>query len=417
MHTPMNEDSPKPEARRRRLLFVDDEVLVLQGLKRSLHSMRAQWDMNFVGSGPEALQALAREAYDAIITDMRMPIMDGAQLLETVKEKYPEMVRMVLSGQATREAMLRSLGPVHQYVSKPCDPQELKSRLAQAFVMRDLLKNSNVRALISGLKSIPSLPALYNEIQAELQSENASLKKVAEIVSKDAGMTAKILQLANSAFIGTRYSVSNPTQAITLIGTEMVRALVLSVHVFSRFRDPSAAECAILWEHGIAVASLAQRMATSEKCAKSVVDECSTAGILHEIGKLVLFAEMPKQYAEVLASITDKSGGLTAAERERFGCTHAELGAYLMSIWGLPHSLIHAVAYHDCPSKSVEDCFSSLTIIHAADALVSSANPAPILQDVPLDESYINALGLSERIPVWRELHQQQLKARQAQAV
>jgi YesN/AraC family two-component response regulator len=132
----MNAATPKPEAARRRLLFVDDETLVLQGLKRSLHSMRAQWDMNFVESGGAALEALSRESYDAIITDMRMPVMDGAQLLEAVKEKYPEVVRMVLSGQANRETVLRSLGPAHQYVSKPCDPQELKTRLAQAFLMR-----------------------------------------------------------------------------------------------------------------------------------------------------------------------------------------------------------------------------------------------------------------------------------------
>src|SRR3954463_7680489 len=124
---------------------------------------------------------------------MRMPVMDGAQLLEAVKEKYPEVVRMVLSGQANRETVLRSLGPAHQYVSKPCGPQELKTRLAQAFLMRDLLKNSSVRALVLGLKSIPSPPALYHEIQSELQSEDVSLKRIADTVSKDAGMTAKIL--------------------------------------------------------------------------------------------------------------------------------------------------------------------------------------------------------------------------------
>lgn len=412
----MNPASSSQTSARSRLLFVDDEVLVLQGLKRSLHSMRSQWDMTFVESGAAALEALAREHYDAIVTDMRMPLMDGAQLLETVKEKYPEVVRMVLSGQASRETVLRSLGPVHQYISKPCDPQDLKSRLAQAFVMRDLLKNSSIRALVLGLKSIPSPPALYHELQSELQSEDVSLKKIADIVSRDAGMTAKILQLANSAFMGARFTISNPTQAITLIGTEMVRALVLSVHVFSQFKDPSALECAILWEHGIAVSCLAQRIATCEKCAKSVVDECSTAGILHEIGKLVLLAEMPGPYAEILANISKDAGDLSAAERERFGCTHAELGAYLMSIWGLPHPLVHAVAFHDCPSHSVENCFSSLTIIHCADALVSSTSPAPILQDVRLDENYINSIGLTERLPVWRGLLEQQLESSRAHA-
>lgn len=406
----MNPDLSRPGVSRSRLLFVDDEVLVLQGLKRSLHSMRSQWDMTFVESAAAALEALAREHYDAVITDMRMPLMDGAQLLETVKERYPEVVRMVLSGQASRETVLRSLGPVHQYVSKPCDPQDLKSRLAQAFVMRDLLKNSSIRALVLGLKSIPSPPALYHELQSELQSEDVSLKKIADIVSRDAGMTAKILQLANSAFMGARFTVSNPTQAITLIGTEVVRALVLSVHVFSQFKDPSAAECGILWEHGIAVSCMAQRIATSEKCAKAIVDECSTAGILHEIGKLVLLAEMPRPYAEVLAKMGNDPGSLSGAERERFGCTHAELGAYLMSIWGLPHPLIHAVAFHDCPSQSIENCFSSLTIIHAADALVSSANPALILQDVQLDENYVKGIALGERLPVWRSLLQQRLE-------
>src|SRR5437868_4555053 len=380
----MSPDVEPTDPARSRLLFVDDEELVLQGLKRSLHSMRAQWDMTFVGSGASALEALAREPYDAIITDMRMPGMDGSQLLELVKQKYPEVVRMVLSGQASRESVLRSLGPAHQYVSKPCDPQDLKSRLAQAFVMRDLLTNSSIRGLILGLKSIPSPPALYHEIQSELQSEDVSLKKIADIVSRDAGMTAKILQLANSAFVGARFNVSNPTQAITLIGTEMVRALVLSVHVFSQFKDPSATDCGTLWEHGIAVSCLAQRIAVSEKCAKNVVDECSTAGILHEVGKLVLLAEMLRQYEELLAQTGTPDVNL--AERERFGCSHAELGAYLMSIWGLPHRLIHAVAFHDRPANSIENCFSALTIIHTADALVSSSNPAPILQDVYLDE-------------------------------
>lgn len=406
----MAAESKKSEMAHSRLLFVDDEVLVLQGLKRSLHSMRAQWDMTFVESGAQAMAALAGQQYDAIISDMRMPVMDGAQLLEQVKEKYPEIVRIVLSGQANREAILRSVGPAHQYVSKPCDPQDLKQRLAQAFVMRDLLKNSTVRKLVSGLKSIPSLPGLYYEIQAELQSENASLKKVADIVAKDAGMTAKILQLANSAFMGARYTISNSTQAITLIGTEMVRALVLSVHVFSQFSDPTASDCAALWEHGIAVSCLCQRIAVSEKCPKSLVDECVTAGILHEIGKLLLLAEMPAQYVRLIASVAGEPGTLGLMEREQFGCTHADLGAYLMSIWGLPHALVHAVAYHDRPSESVEDCFSSLTVVHAADAIVSSISPLTIVQDVLLDEKYLEALGLSARKTVWAGLFEQQIE-------
>jgi HD-like signal output (HDOD) protein len=410
--------SVKPEAGHSRLLFVDDESLVLQGLQRNLRSMREQWDMTFVESGAQALQALAGMPYDAIITDMRMPGMDGAQLLEEVKKRYPQVVRIVLSGQAGQEAVLRSVGPAHQYVSKPCDPKELKLRLAQAFAMRDLLQNAAVRALVSGLKSIPSLPGLYYEIVAELRSEDASLERIAGIVSKDAGMTSKILQLANSAFMGARYNITNPTQAVALIGMEMVRALVLSVHVFSQFEDHpgTASHWTTLWEHGIAVACLAQRIAVAEKCAKTLVDESFTAGLLHEIGKLVLLAEMAKEYHGLLKSIAEKPAVLATAEREQFGCTHADLGAYLMSIWGLPHALIHAVAYHDRPAASAEKRFSSLTAVHAADAIVSSNHPCVILQDVQLDEEYLQELGLSGRELVWRGLHDQEIEQAKNQA-
>ena len=414
----MNSDFQKTAATRSRLLFVDDESLVLQGLRRTLHSMREQWQMTFVTGADQALEALAREPYDAIITDMKMPRMDGAQLLEEVKKRYPSIVRVVLSGQANQEAVLRSVGPAHQYLSKPCDPQELKLRLAQAFVMRDLLQNPRVRAVVSGLKSIPSLPGMYNEIMDELRSEDASTERIGRIVSRDAGMTAKVLQLANSAFMGVRYEVSSPIQAVTLIGIEMVRALVLSVHVFSQFEDQKGAApyLTALWEHSIAVGCLAQRIAAAEKCAKGLIDESFTAGLLHEIGRLVLLAQMPKEYGAILELVKQESTPLVVAEREAFGCTHADLGAYLMSIWGLPHPLIQAVAYHDRPSDSAEKRLSSLTAVHAADAVVSLANGSLILQDVQLDEKYLRELGLNEREEAWRGLYSVQMEQAKLEA-
>ena len=177
-------------------------------------------------------------------------------------------------------------------------------------------------------------------------------------------------------------------------------------------RDSS--DYATLWEHSIAVACLAQRIAVGERCAKALVDESFTAGILHEIGKLVLLAEMPKAYAELLAGLAEKPGTLASAERQRFGCTHADLGAYLMSIWGLPQSLVHAVAYHDRPRESMEKRLSSLTIVHGADAIVSSSSPSLILQDVQWDEKYLQELCFSEREPVWRGFYDKQLEQSKA---
>jgi putative nucleotidyltransferase with HDIG domain len=392
---------------RKRLLFVDDEAMVLDGLRRALHGMREGWEMHFVESGAAALEALEKEPYDAVVSDMRMPMMDGAQLLEEVKQRYPDMVRMILSGQSSKEAVYRSISPAHQFLSKPCDPQELAARLSQAFAMRDLLSNQALKTIISRLRSIPSLPTLYEELTGALRSENPSLAQIAKIISRDVGMAAKILQLANSAFVGASGRVSSLVQALSLIGTETVRTLVLSVHAFSQFEGNSkvAARLPVLWDHSVAVSSLAQRIANAEGCTKAMGEESFTGGLLHDIGKVVLLAEMPEEYQQIFESQPDASKNL---ELERLGCTHAEVGAYLMSIWGLPLSLVHAVAFHHHPSETAETKFSSLTAVHAADAIASATDASPVNRDIELDLIYLDRLRLRERESVWRSFHEKE---------
>ena len=400
---------------RKRLLFVDDEAMVLDGLRRALHGMREGWEMHFVESGAAALEALEKEPYDAVVSDMRMPMMDGAQLLEEVKQRYPDMVRMILSGQSSKEAVYRSISPAHQFLSKPCDPQELAARLSQAFAMRDLLSNQALKTIISRLRSIPSLPTLYEELTGALRSENPSLAQIAKIISRDVGMAAKILQLANSAFVGASGRVSSLVQALSLIGTETVRTLVLSVHVFSQFDGNYrvAASLPALWDHSVEVSSLAQRIANAEGCTKAMGEESFTGGLLHDIGKVVLLAEMPKEYQQIFEVPADASKNL---ELERLGCTHAEVGAYLMSIWGLPLSLVHAVAFHHHPSETAETTFSSLTAVHSADAIASATDANPVNRDIELDLIYLDRLRLRERESVWRSFHEKEKSVAAASA-
>lgn len=390
---------------KKRLLFVDDDPMVLSGLRRSLHNMRETWDMHFVDSAAAALQELEKDHYDAIVSDMRMPLMDGADLLDQVKQRYPEMVRMILSGQSSQEAVFRSISPAHQFLSKPCDLGELSNRLNQAFAMRDLLANEALKTVISRLRSLPSLPALYDELTAALRSEDSSLAQIAKIISKDVGMAAKILQLANSAFLGTSGRVSSLSQALTLIGNETVRTLALSVHVFSQFdgNPKVAANLPALWDHSVAVSTLAQRIASSESCPKSMLEECFTAGLLHDLGKVVLLAELPQDYLKICMTSPREGTGL---ERDLLGCTHAEVGAYLMSIWGLPFPLVHAVAYHHHPKESAESGFSPLTAVHVADAIVSEADTSALNHDVTLDHEYLARIGVGDREGGWRGLYQ-----------
>lgn len=396
---------------RKRLIFVDDEKMVLDGLRRALHGMRDEWDMHFVDSAAEALRALEQDACDAVITDMRMPVMDGGELLEAVKQRYPDVVRMVLSGQASREAVFRSLAPAHQFLSKPCDPQNLVLRLRQAFTMRDLLSNQSLKTIVSRMRSIPSLPTLYDELTAALRLEDPSLAQIARIISKDVGMAAKILQLANSAFIGARGQVSSLVQAMSLIGTQTVRTLVLSVHVFSQFDSNAEVEASLpaLWQHSIAVSSLAQRIAIAQGCAKAIAEESFTAGLLHDVGKVILLAEMPRQYRQIFE---DHPGTCLGLELEQLGCTHAEVGAYLMSIWGLPVPLVHAVAFHHRPLETAEVQFSPLTAVHVADAIAGGRDASPLNHDAELDFAYLDSLGLREKEGLWRGFHDEYVAAK-----
>jgi HD-like signal output (HDOD) protein len=397
----------------KRLLFVDDEKMLLDGLRRALHGMRDEWQMTFVDTPAAALEALDQEPFDAIISDMRMPAMNGAELLERVKEHHGDVVRIVLSGQSNREAVLRSIAPAHQFLSKPCDTQELKRRLYQAFVMRDLLLNHSLASLVSRLRSIPSLPTIYGELTAALESEDTSLGQIEEIISKDVGMAAKILQLANSAFIGAHGNVSSLRMAVSLIGAETIRSLTLSIHVFSQFdrHSSAAAYLSALWEHSVAVAALAQRIAQLETGNKSLAEESFTAGLLHDVGKIVLIAEMPVEYRRVIAGMDANTRSIRTAEMEFVGCLHEQVGAYLMSIWGLPPSIVQAVQFHHIPSEFAPTAFSALTAVHCADALASASDKSPLNHDLELDTTHMEGLGLLDKVGIWRGFNEEYLSA------
>lgn len=397
----------------KRLLFVDDEALVLDGLRRALHGMRSEWEMRFVGSGAAALETLDRETFDAIVTDMRMPGMDGAQLLEHVKERHCDVVRIVLSGQSEKEAVLRSIAPAHQFLSKPCDVQELKARLAQAFAMRDLLRNASLAAIVSRLRSIPSLPTLYNELSAALASENTSIAEIERIISRDVGMAAKILQLANSAFLGARGHVSSLSHALSLIGAEIIRSLMLSIHVFSQFDRHSHAASFVpaLWDHSMAVAWLSRRIAASETGSRAVQEESFTTGLLHDVGKIVLLAEMPQEYRLVVERLKGGERSFRDLESEFVGCTHDQIGAYLMAIWGLPESIVHAVGSHHTAVVAKENQFSPLAAVCFADLIASAADPSPVNHDIGPDlQAFDSPASLNE--PLWRGFYDEYRLAR-----
>ncbi|HUJ68419.1 MAG TPA: response regulator [Syntrophorhabdales bacterium] len=357
---------------KKHILFVDDEPMILEAMQRMLRDKRNEWDMSFATTGQEALELLGKGRVDVLVSDMRMPGMNGAELLNEVKNRFPGVIRIILSGQADQDAVMKLVLPAHQYLSKPCDPQTIKLSIERELQLNDLLTNDCIRRVISGMDTLPSSPALYVKVMEELSAPDPSINAIAEIVSKDVGMTAKLLQLVNSAFFALPQRVSNLMQAVSLLGLDTIKTLVLSIHIFSQFDQGklSALNIAEVWHHSLMIGLFAKTISRLENQSQVQVDDALMAGLLHDAGKLVLAANFPKEYIDI-TSLMEKEG-LTASEAEGrvlSGPTHAEIGAYLMGLWGLPRSIVEAIALHHRPQAEIMQGFDVRVAVYAANLL------------------------------------------------
>ncbi|MGC9196423.1 MAG: HDOD domain-containing protein [Syntrophobacteraceae bacterium] len=378
---------------KKKILFVDDEANVLDGLRRILRDMRREWEMEFASSGEQAIEILGSIAIDVVVTDMRMPGMDGRRLLEKVKQSYPQIVRIILSGYSEKDLILSSVGLAHQFLSKPCDIETLRATVARACAMRELLEDQYLIELVSSIDALPSLPSVYKEIIEEVNSENGSLEKIGEIISRDAGMSAKLLQLVSSAFFGLPEGSKSIARAVNMLGIETIKTLVLSVNIFSQYERPGLALISKLWDHSLGTGMIAKSIARSQKLDQ---DEPFLAGLLHDVGKLILLDKLPQKYEEAL-NLSEASGcPLWEAEQTVLGTTHAQIGAYLMGIWGLSGTLVEAIAFHHCPGKSSNSAFTTLTAVHLADWAQHSGRAKG--RKYGLDMEYLKKLGVSEKL-------------------
>ncbi len=387
------------------LLFVDDEPRVLQGLQRQLHGMRTEWSMNFVENGNKALMFMAGTPVDVVVTDMMMPGMDGAQLLSEVMRRHPNTIRIVLSGQADRESVLRLVGPAHQYLSKPSDAEELRNAISRAFALRDLLGNEQLKQLANRTRSLPTLPALHAQLAEELRKEEPSMENVSDIISKDIAMTTKILQLVNSAFFGLSQQVTSPSEAVIYLGLSTIRALVLSLQVFSQFEQKSIQGFSIdaLAQHCWMTGVVARRIAEIEHSDPKLDDQCFLAGLLHDVGQLILATGLPDQYARTLERARTEGQSLWEVEKLEFGATHAEVGAYLLALWGLPNPVIEAVALHHRPADATVGKFSPVIAVHVANVFVhDQTGTHPEWPGNQMDLACLTKLGLDGKVEMWR---------------
>jgi HD-like signal output (HDOD) protein len=376
-------DSKRPL---RHVLFVDDEPQVLESLRHRLQPLLGKWHMTFVDSGADALSQFEATPHDVIVSDISMPGMDGAQLLHAISERWPATIRIALSGMSDVEQKLRLLPLAHQYLSKPCRPEQLEAAVARSLQLREELTHPSVLAIIGRIRQLPAQPQVFSRLQVAMAKPDATARDVAGVIANDTSLTAKVLQIANSAFFRRARRISNIEQAVLYLGFQTVRNLVMCAEVFSRWPGRmrhAAVDLEDLQMHAQRTAAVAQAITAGTQHA----DDTVLAALLHDIGYWILIQECPRELEQAIELALAAAIPLPQAEYEILGASHAEIGAYLLAIWGLPYTVVEAVAHHHRPTRVKSAGLDALAALAVAMALTGgddSDGCARNLQPSPL---------------------------------
>ena len=391
----------------RRVLFVDDEPRILEGLRRMLRPQRREWEMAFAPGGEAALALMEASPFDVIVSDMRMPGIDGATLLSRVREQYPQMVRIVLSGHTELSAALQVVPVAHQFLAKPCDAEMLRVAIERACHLKSLLSDDSICRTVTALGDLPSVPRTYEALTQALADPDSSLQKVAKIIEQDVGISAKVLQLVNSAFFGIAHSMTNIHAAVSYLGINTLKNLVLSVEIFRAFkpqRELPGFSLEKLQHHAQLTAHIAARLPVP----KHLADIAVVAGMLHDVGKLILAWKLSEHFEKVLGESLGAGCPIYQVEEREDGFSHAEIGAYLLGLWGLPYSVVEGVALHHGPNRVPHQSFDAISAVYIANLLAheleQSSRGGPAVYNLADYQEEFATLGVGEMIPHWRDM-------------
>jgi HD-like signal output (HDOD) protein len=377
---------------KKRILFVDDEPAILAGLQNLLYKDRKRWDMVFALGGQLALDEIRKGPFDIVVSDMRMPGVDGATLLNTVKDECPATVRIMLSGHADREAIVRALPALHQLLSKPCDAATLRGAIERSLDGANVDRDAKIRKIVGGVDKLPTPPDIYFDLTRLMQSPTSSVTDVAQVVTRDPALAAKLLQLVNSAYFGTGQVTTSIQQAVALLGTDRLRYIALTASVFS---SPGADDAC-----GFSLQDLQRGAMRAAWLARTVAepasrDEAFASTLLHDVGHVVLALGRGSEF-QAFRERAVAGEPQIQLELELFGVTHADVGARLLAIWGLPSTIVDVVQYHHDPGSAPESCRRLASIVHVADVAVQHMPFADQLNKESLERA-----GCAHLVPGW----------------
>jgi HD-like signal output (HDOD) protein/ActR/RegA family two-component response regulator len=359
-----------------RVLFVDDETRVLEAIERVLFDIETDWQTRFVSSGDEAMTELAREPYDVVVSDLRMSGMDGVALLTRVADRYPRTVRIVLSGHSDEEAALKMVRVAHQFLAKPCSAETVHEVIARTDRLTKVLGDRKLQALVGQVGALPCAAHLQAQLCELLERDDASgnTGPLVDLIRQDPALTCKLLQVANSAFFNSAASVADVETALMRLGVRTLKNLMMTLGAFETRRPSQPVELSAdtLQTRSVSIARLASRMARLPEDASAAY----IAGLLCNVGQLVLASAAPERLYVTQAEAAQRGVPCHLVEQSTWGATHAEIGGYLLGLWGLPFQIVEAVTNHHAPARADDDRLGLAQLVWLASCIVEGEVPA-----------------------------------------
>jgi HD-like signal output (HDOD) protein len=345
---------------------------------------------------------MQKRPFDVVVADVKMPGLSGDEFLTLVREEHPSVARIVLSGQAEEAASRRLLRCAHQYLSKPCPAETIREAVEKAHGLQKLLSSPALRSAVGQVEQLPSPPDVVVEVGRLIDDDRASLDDIAQVIERDAALAAKVIQLVNSAFFGLSRHVSDVSGAVRFLGLDLVRDVVLSSSLqeslLAMAREVTGLDRQDLGARQLAAAGLAHTIMSTRN--KRLQDQAFLAGLLHDVGTLVLAVQLPETLEAILADARSRKVPPHLIEAERLGgVTHAEVGAYLLGLWDFPARVVEAVAHHHAPERAGTSA-PLVEVVYLAQALVTDGQP--------MDLAYLEMTGLARDLDLWREVAQQE---------
>jgi HD-like signal output (HDOD) protein len=359
--------------------------------------------MKFAEGATAALELMAEQPVDVIVSDFRMPGLDGGQLLAEVRRRHPDTARLILSGQTAEEDMIRVVALAHQFLSKPCGPEELMAAVERALRLRRELAGEQVRTEMQGFESLPNASSALHRLIDTLERPGADGQAVADVLERDASLTATVLQQLSTLFCDPGSPVTSLEEALDRFGLQPVRSLALWSEIARGFPLPDRVSrkwLGLLHAHALETALLARRLAVPE-----ARDEAFCAGLLHECGQLIFAVCRPDLLSAHLRLRDREARLMVEVERETFGVTHAQAGAHLLSVWGFPMDIIDAAAHHaDTITPSPSPRLVTSEAVRLAHAVVEAerirlCTPAG---SRTVDDTLLEQVGVLSQVRAWR---------------